>query len=193
MVVTAFDARKLTIRKYSSYNIRKLDYLFHCSRRKNIILFSNPKAAGSTLKRLLQLIETDGDENRIPENVHTRNGLLYAAFLELGDSFQNIFESDKYFRFCFVRNPYTRILSCYLDKIRGRNRARYLSKLGVDGKRELTLTEFLQLLQSRRNLYKNPHWAPQSYLIRPDTIRYSFIGRFEHLHEHLSPDRAAGL
>ncbi len=178
-------ARRILLKRYSSYKMRKLDYLFHCSRSKGIILFSNPKSAGSTLKRLVQLIETDGDESRIPENVHDKEHSPLCGFLELGDSFRNIFESDKYFRFCFVRNPYTKILSCYLDKICGEKRARYLSKLGVEGKNELSLAEFLRLLRNRRNLYRNPHWAPQSYLIRPDTIRYSFIGRFEHLHDHL--------
>lgn len=177
--------RRILLRRYSSYDMRKLDYLFHCSRSKRIILFSNPKSAGSTLKRLVQLIETGGDESRIPENVHDKERSPLCGFLELEDSFRNIFESDRYFRFCFVRNPYTRILSCYLDKICGEKRARYLSKLSVDRDRALSLVEFLQLLRDRRNLHRNPHWAPQSYLIRPDTIRYSFIGRFEHLHEHL--------
>jgi len=147
--------RAILLRRYSSYKMRKLDYLFHCSRSKRVILFSNPKSAGSTLKRLVQLIETNGDESRIPENVHDKE-----------------------------RSPLCG-LSCYLDKICGEKRTRYLSKLGVEEKNELSLAEFLRLLRNQRNLYRNPHWAPQSYLIRPDTIRYSFIGRFEYLHDHL--------
>ncbi len=177
--------KMILLRKYSSYKPKKLDYLFHCSRKKRVILFSNPKSAGSTLKRLVQLLEMDGDRSKIPENVHDKKNSPLCGILDLEDSLHDILVSDKYFRFCFVRNPYTRILSCYLDKICGERRSRYLSKLGVADRDSLTLEEFLHLLRNRRNLLRNPHWAPQSYLICPDRIRYSFIGRFEHLERHL--------
>ena len=110
---------------------------------------------------------------------------LVCGFLGLDDSFESIFRGDKYFRFCFVRNPFTRVLSCYLDKFYGERRRHYLSKIGVNDRDEISFREFLLRLKYSRNLYRNPHWAPQSYLIRPDTIKYNFIGRFEHLQDHL--------
>ena len=178
--------RILAVRRYSAYPARKLDYLFHCARRQRIILFSTPKCASSTLKRFVQLIAVDGDESKLPKDVHDKAHSPLCGFLALDEPLSVIFESNRYFRFCFVRNPYTRVLSCYLDKIAGRNRARFLPKLGFAPEREVTLMEFLQRLAGRKRLlHLNPHWAPQSFLIRPDRIHYHFIGRFEHLREHL--------
>ncbi len=178
--------RKLAARRYSSYPVRKLDYLFHCAPEQRIILFSTPKCAGSTLKRFVQMIAVNGDVGRLPENVHDKSKSPLRGFLELREPLSAVFESDDWFRFCFVRNPFTRVLSCYLDKIVGRTRTRYLPKLGFNAEEEVSLERFLLRLRKRRLLHLNPHWAPQSYLIRPDTIRYHFIGRFEHLQTHLS-------
>ncbi|HHN73470.1 MAG TPA: hypothetical protein ENK13_05220, partial [Thermopetrobacter sp.] len=126
------------------------------------------------------------DETRLAENVHDKTRSPLCGFLALQEPLSVIFESDVYFRFCFVRNPYTRVLSCYLDKIAGRRRARFLPKLGFAPEQDVTLGEFLERLAACRRLLRlNPHWAPQSFLIRPDRIRYHFIGRFEHLESHL--------
>ncbi len=175
----------IAIKKYSSYKLKRLDHLFHCGRKSKVILFSTPKVASSTLKRLLNMIEAEASGEFHVQEETLKNESSVCGFLGLDDSFETIFRGDKYFRFCFVRNPYTRTLSCYLDKFFGKRRKHYLSKVGVHDRDEISFREFLLRLKNRRNLHRNPHWAPQSYLIRPDTIRYDFIGRFEHLHDHL--------
>lgn len=81
------------------------------------------------------------------------------------------------FRFTFVRNPFTRILSAYLDKI-AQPQAVFLGDLGIEQQRPLTFLEFLQRLD-QGFLNANAHWAPQAVMFNPAT--FDFIGRVETL------------
>lgn len=95
--------------------------------------------------------------------------------------------SQEFFRFSFVRNPFTRILSCYLDKIHNDNpdRRRCLSELGFDNDATPSFYDFL--LEVRRQHYgeMDLHWVPQSFILSKNTIDYGFIGRFENFNDDL--------
>ncbi len=177
-------ARRL--RKYTRYPAKKLDYLTHCSRRNKYIYFCTPKVASSKLKTLLQIAESRSLGLPDPEEYLYKENSPLVGFMKLDDDLETVFESDKYYRFTFVRNPYTRILSCYLEKIvRSKKRNRYLKKLGLKEDSEVSFKDFLLTLRNPRKLHLNPHWAPQFYFLRPDNIHYHFIGRLEHISEHL--------
>lgn len=91
------------------------------------------------------------------------------------------------YKFVFVRNPYTRLLSAYLDKV---VRRRYLSPNGkvyskslCDGYEEIpSFPEFVDYL-SKGGLCKNAHWAPQAELLLLPVEMFDKIGRFENLQE----------
>ena len=91
----------------------------------------------------------------------------------------------------FVRNPYTRILSAYLDKFvqdhRGQflkyaEQARALNKNHASEKR-ITFEDFVNLVSRQRPEDMNRHWRPQVLTIRMDRIKYDFIGRVEKFDE----------
>ncbi len=88
----------------------------------------------------------------------------------------NEFRGAATFRFTFVRNPFTRILSAYLDKI-AQQQAVFFQDLGM-AVRPLTFLEFLQRLD-QGYLNANPHWAPQSVMF--NSAAFDFIGRVETL------------
>jgi hypothetical protein len=84
------------------------------------------------------------------------------------------------YRFTFVRNPLTRILSCYLDKIAPPQEV-YRNDLGLD-MGPVSFRAFLERLGDG-HLRSNAHWAPQSDLIAPSG--FDFIGLVEHLDRDL--------
>lgn len=82
------------------------------------------------------------------------------------------------FRFTVVRNPYTRTLSAYLDKIERR-----ALRAGV----ESSFGDFLRKAkQQPRFLYSNAHWAPQSSLMLIPVHEFDLIGRVESLDRDLT-------
>ena len=85
---------------------------------------------------------------------------------------------DSLFRFTVVRNPYTRTLSAYLDKIERR---------AVREGRESSFAEFLHKARAQpRFLYSNAHWAPQSSLMLIPVEQFDLIGKVESLDEDLA-------
>lgn len=80
------------------------------------------------------------------------------------------------FKFVFVRNPYTRTLSAYLDKIaKGKRRP---ADLSCGPGRVPPFADFCAYL-SGGGLYENGHWAPQSDLLLIPVDRFDFIGKLE--------------
>lgn len=71
-------------------------------------------------------------------------------------------------RFTFVRDPYTRVLSAYLDKIvAGRSykgTRDYATKMRQRGVEDTGFADFVGYLE-RGGLYDNKHWAPQVELL----------------------------
>lgn len=122
----------------------------------------------------------------------TKSGLRYVD-PGLEDD-RNLLASSAVAKYTMVRNPYTRILSAYLNKIESRKSRKIRKRDGffdslffeVDtwrtsqGIRELDFGAFLRWLQqSESSLARNEHFAPQTDLLRSDTISYDLIGRFE--------------
>ena len=79
------------------------------------------------------------------------------------------------YAFAFVRNPYTRILSAFLDKV-----DRRAQRKG----QEASFSEFLDYLENG-GLYSNAHWAPQTSLLLLPFEQFDFFGKTEHLDRDL--------
>ncbi|MCV0371067.1 sulfotransferase family protein [Filomicrobium sp.] len=87
---------------------------------------------------------------------------------------------DSTFKFTFVRNPYHRILSAYLDKVRTGRKTKGMS----------SFPEFCRFLDNG-GLLNNAHWAPQSSILLLPIDRFDFIGRVEALNADLATVFAA--
>ena len=93
---------------------------------------------------------------------------------------------DRYL-FSMVRNPFARVLSAYLDKVKHRNDI-YLSfarYVGIDLAKDISFTEFLTHLAAMRGRVLNRHWAPQTGVIQARALRYDFVGALETIGDDL--------
>ena len=144
-----------------------------------------PKVCCSTIKVNLQRLETRNfqfhwDDDRDIHNRALSPLIKPSQTLE----FDRLIAKKELFTFCFVRNPYTRLLSCYLDKIAGNKppKRQVLEIMGRSGDEldmQVTFSEFVEVISSQKIFDMNPHWRPQYYQTFQDTIAYDYVGRYE--------------
>lgn len=80
----------------------------------------------------------------------------------------------------FVRNPYSRLLSCYLDKFAGDAPTAPGILRDLPGHRPPeSFATFVHQITEQTDFAMNPHWRPQVGNLLFGTIPYTFIGRFE--------------
>jgi hypothetical protein len=96
---------------------------------------------------------------------------------------QQVAELTGYFKFTIVRNPYTRVLSAYLNKIVGGKKLAYMGRSRGEGAPP-SFADFLAYL-ARDGLHANAHWTPQAALLLLPRERLDFVGRVERLNEDL--------
>lgn len=143
-----------------------------------------PKAANLTV--LFTLVQNDPTKTAWRDLSGERmRDRVYRHASSFGSSQQQDM-LDHWFWFCFVRNPYSRILSAYLDKIvRSRPQKKWVSRwLKRPVCEPIAFLEFLDYL-SAEGLGRNLHWAPQAAISPVPVSRYNFIGRVEHLEDDL--------
>jgi chondroitin 4-sulfotransferase 11 len=96
---------------------------------------------------------------------------------------------DGYFKFAFVRNPWDRLVSCYLQKAgpgaRENTVARRLDRLGVA---EGGFRAFAEVVCAIPDERANPHFRSQHVgLTFDDRLLPDFVGRFENLEGDFAP------
>ncbi len=169
----------------------EFDYSINISLRYRYIYVENAKVACSTIKLILQRMELDDPDYRPAEllDLHTR---LFSPLIRPAQvkSFRRYVRRPDVVKFCFVRNPYTRLLSAWLDKIENNMPAKkeILRQLGCDPQdsgRAVSFGEFVRVVAGQSVGAMDPHWRVQYYQTFQDTIDYDFIGRFESLERDL--------
>lgn len=97
---------------------------------------------------------------------------------------------SSYFKFAFVRNPWSRLVSCWSSKIEGGKEKNemhggpkinaILRQINLFG---CTFPEFVRYLNQESNVFRDPHWHPlYSYLPMQGL---DFVGKIENLKEDL--------
>jgi hypothetical protein len=163
-------------------------YSCNISLRHRYIYYETPKVGCSTIKLTLQRAELDDEEFVRPqfEDIHSRDFSPLIKPTQVG-SFKKLLASSDIYKFCFVRNPFTRLLSCYLDKI-ARNRPQKRAILRQlnrppDLSQPVTFDEFLDAVATQPPALMDPHWCIQSFHTAQGRIPYDTIGRWESLEE----------
>ena len=175
-------------RQYFDHRRGRVDYLTHISRRHHCVFVEVPKAGCSVVKRILQYSEVDGRGIDPAASVHDRSLSPLGSPSSGGFDLDELYGSpSSWVRFSFVRNPYTRALSCYLEKIAGELwlREKRLPALGFEPHEDISFAEFLRQVAKQEPREMDIHWAPQHALLGLRRVRYDYLGRFECFHADL--------
>ena len=163
----------------------EVDFLIHVLPERGIIFVTNPKVASSTLKAtLLQWHAKDAKCSDQLGQVHDKGGTPFKSPSEFGfREFMLDINSANYARICFVRNPYVRLLSCYLDKVKGTEDEprRMRRKLGLPDVGNVDFSEFVEAVAACSWYGADRHWRAQTENLLWGGIRYDFVGKFEFL------------
>lgn len=162
------------------------NYLTNISQKYKIVYFEIPKTGCSTIKKTLQYIESDGQAIK-KEQIHNKvNSPLKGIFDFDSKISENILSSDDWFKFVFIRNPYERVLSAYLDKIVTNQweKKRRVGGLGFTFEDEISFLDFLEAISRQNPLDMDIHWRPQTYMLPLNFNEFDYIGRFENFATH---------
>ena len=174
------------IAKYCQY-IRPgmFEYAVNISHKYNYLYVETPKAGCSSIKMTLQRMELDLPDfyREDFEDIHNRNFSPLLKASQVG-SFDRFLNRPNLFKFCFVRNPYTRLLSAYLEKIKSNKPQKkdILQHLGRNIQQlntPVSFTEFVEVICEQPIANLNDHWNIQYYQTFQNAIKYDFIGKVE--------------
>lgn len=160
-----------------------------------------PKVACTNWKCVLRYMSgyEDWFDNKLAHD-KVAGGLRY---LDLSGSDAALLSDSGIKKYAMVRDPFSRALSGYLNKIESRLRVNsgapnedYFAKvvhviddfrrthLDREGHPEVSFTTFLRWISGDvgpAHMRMNEHWAPQFNLLSFDTVNYDIIGRMEQL------------
>jgi tetratricopeptide (TPR) repeat protein len=145
------------------------------------VYLNNPKCACSTIKYALWSMEKEaGRIDYLPDPKQLHGIGFWSHHYDFQDR-------DDVFVFSVVRNPFTRILSTYLDKIAKKNviRDTFCRLYQVKGNRDISFGEFLETIGQSPSHYDDLHWRLQTDNILFDALRIDFIGHLENIDQDL--------
>lgn len=160
--------------------------IVHISARKKLLYVAVPKVACTSIKIALSRAERDNPDFN-PEKPHNRKeNLLQSVSCKGGyEAAIERINAPAFFRFTFVRNPFVRVLSAYLDKFAERQgpirraRVNRRAKLGFDASTPVSFTMFVDALAQQRAADMDVHWRVQTEQTLFGDIRYDLVGRME--------------
>jgi hypothetical protein len=169
----------------------KQDFLNHTyiSLRHGYMYAAVGKAANSTVKHHLYELEYRGTRFKTKSLHDRQSSPLLSPFQLPPTMLEEVLGSDRFFRFTVVRNPYSRILSCYLDRIVPANSQPYrqlIVALGREVGTAVGFDEFVRAICRQRPFEQNNHWRLQVAELCHGAICYDEIGKQEHFADDMA-------
>lgn len=154
--------------------------------QQKAIYFDIPKVACSSLKRVwAQVLDVMVEPGNPSETIHLAH-FPYAKTYQIHKRYPD------YFKFCFVRNPWDRLVSCYMDKIKDAQGGiyrhhenyfvHYFESRGICPE-NMTFEEFVDVVYTISDDEAESHFRSQHCFIqnhRGDIVA-DFVGRFERI------------
>jgi hypothetical protein len=163
------------------------------------LYFEVPKAACTQMKVLLRLQEGapaiklfagNLPETRREMFVHARENVPLPSLVDVDDATQkDVLESSDFLRLTIVRNPYTRLVSAWKNKVvpcePGCERL-YPEIKGrlpdLHAKALITFEEFVGYLESKCDLSAcDPHWRRQVDHVFMEALNFTHVGKVENM------------
>ena len=183
--------RKKFLNCLQVFPIAEMNSVIHISLKHRYVFVEMPKVASSTIKLRLMNHEALGLDVKIGNPHPTPLESPFVKPYQLDrQGLTDIMEDPVFLKFCFVRNPFTRILSAYLDKIARseREKRQILRHLGHDPNdlsRDVSFRDFLSTLKTMPRAQMDKHWRPQALQSFSPYLTHGFIGKFEHIDRDL--------
>lgn len=154
-----------------------------------------PKAANSTITHTLRKHSTY--RRPFAKDSDPKDHFLRPSYLSARDVERLVNEA---FKFTVVRDPYTRTLSAFQEKILGHRPQERAFREWFGSSVTPAFSDFCRYLDDG-NLYFDMHWAPQSEILLLPLEMFDFIGRVENLDADLAhivttiwgPDASKGM
>lgn len=169
---------------------KDIEHDTHISLKNRYVYIMVGKAASSTVTYHLQWAEYRRTKFS-PQNVNSRYQSPHLAPFQLPrKTFYSIMNGDRFKKLTFVRNPYSRLLSCYLHRIVGSTkmnpskRALYRRFKGPKSEK-ISFKTFIDIISDQENVQMERHWAVQHDTTLYPLVKFDFIGKQEQLHDDL--------
>lgn len=147
------------------------------SRSGNIVYLNNPKVGCSTIKNILW--NTLADEPRARKvDVHDIEASPFDNQIDQMD-----WLADARI-FTFVRNPFVRIVSAYLNKIADQKPIQwsaFVRRYGVDSGPVIGFDAFIRLISEDAPERLDPHWRPQHLNVMYPFVQPNMMGKLENM------------
>lgn len=186
---------------------RSIPFHFQVSKSHQLIYCSIEKAGTTFWRRVLQVLDSTNLDN--PYQIKPLNVNKHSQSLAKEDIFRMLAKLRTHAVFMFVRNPFSRLLSGYLDKIYTANpyywgiigkeirspemnnaimrldkmkTLRRIEKTQIPCYHDITFDEFIQYVIDAENTTshkRDPHFMSMYDLCKPCQINYDFIGKME--------------
>ncbi len=172
-------------------------YKVYVRRDHGLAVCLNPKVGTTTFRKILvEGLRNAGAKPFMapvwPLNATRR--YMTAPFRDYWDAFSH---PERYRFFCFVRNPYARLLSAWSDKmVKGHSSEQYPRSMrplvpkirkfaarndlpGSDPREVIPFPTFLSFVESKPEGKRNQHWDTQCSVLHTDLIEYHRVFKME--------------
>jgi hypothetical protein len=174
------------------HGMRRANQMINISLKDKYVWFVNPKVASSTLSASLQRLETRNTPGiKIRPHPELESAIHIKPYqLPLWRT-EQILSGNELKMFVFVRNPYRRLASAYLDKIANNRpeKGSILKLLGLDPTNDIekavSFDQFIGVICDADPKNLDLHWMPQIYTTGAFWINHNFIGKFENFDDDL--------
>lgn len=160
-----------------------------------------PKVACSSFKKLLvslSPLENKAEILKLPQRLF-HSYVSHTLTLSANHSHEEALEilnQNQYFKFAFVRNPWERLTSAYLNKFVtpiSQNKTNLplaepviesvyrINNLGANQKDSITFRQFVEYVSVTEDQHLDGHWKPQHLFL--GKTKFDFIGRFENMED----------
>ena len=150
----------------------------HLSQKFGVVYVNNPKAACSTIKLTLQRAELQQPDYMPETSVHDHEvSPLLTGLNILGHERQHL---DGKFVFSFVRNPFERLKSVYVNKIvRPQKKGSFRVQAGFPADCCPSFEDFVRAVCNQPTAKQNAHWRLQTMNLSVGGLRFDFVGKVE--------------